>query len=618
VAGLRPKSCTAPEKKDEISRRTGETVNTHAVLDRLELTWIGKEERPRLEPRILLEDQEISYHAAKRVSEKDIFDNLLIHGDNLLALKALEQNFAGKVRCIYIDPPYNTGSAFEQYDDGLEHSIWLSLMAHRIEVLRRLMSEDGSIWISLDDTEAHYMKVLCDEVFGRENFIANIIWEKRITRENRRVFSFNHDHVLVFAASKPKFEQSRNPLDLTSDVLARYENPDNDPRGPWQSISALAQAGHGTASQFYELVAPNGRRHKLPKGNCWRYTQERMTTEIEAGNIWFGKTGNNAPRIKKFLSEAQKDGAGLTPETLWKASDAGTNDSAKKHLKKLFDGHVPFDTPKPEELVARILKIATNPGDLVLDSFLGSGTTAAVAHKLGRRWIGVELGDHVSTCCVPRIRSVIDGNDPDGVTQLGGWTGGGGFRFARLAPSLLERDKWGNWVVSKDYHPEMLAEAMCKLEGFRYEPDPDVFWIHGKSTETDFIYVTTQNLNREQLQFISDQVGTERTLLICCAAFRAKRDGFPNLTVKKIPQAVLSRCEWGRDDYSLNVDSLPPVQVVEEQRADPEPKADDEKKNGKTNGSKKKASTTRRRRKKASAMQELPLFAGIGDGGKSK
>lgn len=525
------------------------------------LNWEGKDSPITVEDHVLLEDHELSYHAPKRVTDEDIFDNVLIQGDNLLALKALEQDFTGKIRCVYIDPPYNTGSAFEQYDDGLEHSIWLSLMRDRLEILQRLLADNGSIWISIDDTEVHYLKVLCDEIFGRANFIANMVWERRTSRENRRVFSFNHDHLLVYAKNKPLFEQVRNPLPLSSEVLDRYKNPDNDPRGSWQSVSATAQAGHATPSQFYELRAPSGKVHNPPKGRCWLYTQERMEAEIAAGNIWFGKTGNNAPRIKKFLSEVQEKSAGLTPETLWKASDTGTNDSAKKRLMQMFDGHVVFDTPKPEPLVARILQIASNPGDWVLDSFLGSGTTAAVAHKLRRRWIGVELGDHAATVCVPRIKKTIDGEGADEAPAFAGWQGGGGFRTYRLAPSLLEKDKWGNWVVSKDYHPEMLAEAMCKLEGFHYQPDAEVFWIHGKSTETDFIYITTQNLSREQLRFISDQVGTERTLLICCAAFRAKRDEFPNLTVKKIPQAVLSRCEWGRDDYSLNVDSLPPVQA---------------------------------------------------------
>jgi adenine-specific DNA-methyltransferase len=239
----------------------------------------------------------------------------------------------------------------------------------------------------------------------------------------------------------------------------------------------------------------------------------------------------------------------------------------------------------------------------VLDSFAGSGTTGAVAHKMGRRWIMVELGDHAVTHIVPRLKKVIDGEDPGGVTEVMEWKGGGGFRFCRLAPSLLEKDKWGNWIVSKNYHPEMLAEAMCKIEGFHYAPDPEVFWIHGKSTERDFIYVTTQNLSREQLRFISDQVGSERTLLICCAAFRAKKDDFSNLTVKKIPQAVLSRCEWGRDDYSLNVEELPAVQIVEEAKASASANLE---------GAKAKSGG---RRKKASAMQELPLFAGLDNGG---
>ncbi|MBI4952502.1 MAG: site-specific DNA-methyltransferase [Myxococcales bacterium] len=573
---------------------------------RLELTWIGKEERPRLEPRILLEDADHSYHAAKRVTDNDVFDNRLIHGDNLLALKALEQEFAGKIKCVYIDPPYNTGSAFAQYDDGLEHSLWLSLIRDRIELLWALLREDGSIWISIDDNEAHYLKVLCDELFGRANFIANMIWEKRTTRENRRVFSFNHDHVLVYAKCKAAFESVRNPLPLNQTVLDRYKNPDADPRGPWQSVSANAQAGHATASQFYDLVAPSGVVHRPPEGRCWLYSKERMAEEVAKGNIWFGKDGKSAPRIKKFLRDAQAADQGLTPETLWRADEVGTNDSAKKHLLQLFDGDPRFDTPKPEELIARILQIATNPGDLVLDSFLGSGTTAAVAQKLGRGWIGVELGEHATACCVPRLRKVIDGGDPGGVTNAVGWQGGGGFRFFKLAPSLLEKDKWGNWVVSKNYHPEMLAEAMCKIEGFHYAPDPEVFWIHGKSTETDFIYVTTQNLSREQLRFISDQVGSERTLLICCAAFRAKKDDFSNLTVKKIPQAVLSRCEWGRDDYSLNVEELPAVQIVEEAKA-----------GASANGEGAKAKSGGRRRK-ASAMQELPLFAGLDTGGKRK
>lgn len=287
-----------------------------------------------------------------------------------------------------------------------------------------------------------------------------------------------------------------------------------------------------------------------------------MAELVRDNRIWFGKDGNGAPRVKKFLSEAK---TGLTPQTLWLADEVGTNDQAKKSLIAMFQGQVPFDTPKPESLVHRILHIATNPGDLVLDSFLGSGTTAAVAHKMGRRWIGIELGEHCHTHCIPRLKKVIDGEDPGGITKAVNWKGGGGFRYYRLAPSLLEKDKWDNWVISKEYNAAMLAEAVCKLEGFTYEPSDSVYWQHGRSTEQDFLYVTTASLKHVQLQQLSDEVGPDRTLLVVCTSFRGSPDGYPNLTVKKIPKAVLSRCEWGKDDYSLRVENLPEAPAAEGQ-----------------------------------------------------
>ncbi len=584
--------------------------------NRLELTWIGKEQRPRLEPRILLEDTELSYHAKKRVTDNDIFDNRLIHGDNLLALKALEQEFTGKIRCIFIDPPYNTGNAFEHYDDGLEHSLWLSLIRDRIELLRALLSEDGSLWITIDDNECHYLKVLCDEIFGRSNFVTSIAWEKDQGRRGDTDFSSAHDHVLLYAKDREVWRKTRNLLERTAEQVKRYKNPDNDPRGPWlQGDNGTAKSG-GDGARF-PITLPSGRVVQPPSGNYWRFSKENFEAAKSSGRVHFGVKGDSMPVIKRYLTEVQD---GVVPRSWWSAEEAGTNQEAKRdHLRKLFPDIEPFATPKPERLLERALKIATNKGDIVLDSFAGSGTTGAVAHKMGRRWIMVELGDHCNTHIVPRIIKVIEGEDPGGITESAGWKGGGGFRFFKLAPSLLEKDKWGNWVVSKNYRPEMLAEAMCKLEGFHYAPDAGVFWIHGKSTERDFIYVTTQNLSRDQLQFISDQVGSERSLLICCAAFRGKND-FPNLTVKKIPQAVLSRCEWGRDDYSLNVDELPPVQAIEDAKIQAD--ADDAA-TGTVDKVNEKSKTVGRRKKPA-VMQELPLFAGLAsesknsNGGKRK
>ncbi len=521
---------------------------------KLELTWIGKDKRPKLEPRILLEDPSKSYHAAHKVSENDIFDNKLIFGDNLLALKALEQGYTGKIKCIYIDPPYNTGSAFEHYEDGLEHSIWLNMMRERLEILRKLLTVDGSVWISIDDNEFHYLKVLCDEVFGRRNFMTSIIWQQRTTRENRRAFSVNHEYILLYAKDSQVFSTTRNDLGITEELKARYKNPDNDPRGAWQSVSANAQAGHATPNQFYILVAPNEKKHEPPKGRCWLYTKQKMEEEISKNNIWFGKDGNGAPRIKKFLKDVN---AGLTPHTLWVADEVGTNDQAKKNLISMFAGEEEvFETPKPESLMERIIKIASEPGDWILDSFAGSGTTGGVAHKMGRRWIMAELGEHCHTHIIPRLQKVINGEDPGGITKAVNWQGGG-FRYYRLAPSLLEQDRWGRWVISKNYDAAMLAEALCKLEGFTYAPSKTEWWNQGYSTEQDRIYVTTQTLSLEQLQVLNEEVSEDLSLLVCCGAFRCKADRFPKLTLKKIPKIVLSRCEWGHDDYSLNVENLP-------------------------------------------------------------
>ena len=529
---------------------------------KLELTWIGKDARPKLEPRILLEDTNKSYHAKQRVLDGDIFDNRLIFGDNLLALKALEQEFSGKVKCIFIDPPYNTGSAFTHYDDGLEHSIWLGLMRDRLEVIRRLLSEDGSLWITIDDNEAHYLKVLCDEVFGRANFISNVVWQKKFSPQaNSEWLSDSHDHVLVYARNKEIWRP--NLLSRTADADSRYSNPDNDPRGPWTSgdftISLTggqrgAQfAKTGVSENIFELTTPSGRKLMPTKGRCWGASPKRFEELCADNRIWFGENGNNVPRIKRFLSEVQD---GIVCMTVWLRTEVGDNQDAKREVAK-FNPEEIFSTPKPERLIQRILELATRDGDLVLDSFAGSGTTGAVAHKMGRRWIMVELGEHCHTHIIPRLQKVIDGEDKGGVTEATNWQGGGGFRYYRVAPSLLQQDRWGNWVINKEFNAEMLAAAVCKLEGFTYAPNADHYWQHGHSTESDFIYVTTQTLNADQLQALSDEVGESRSLLVCCAAYRGDADRFRNLTLKKIPKMVLSKCEWGHDDYSLNVQNLP-------------------------------------------------------------
>ncbi len=527
---------------------------------KLELTWIGKEKRPKLEPRILLEDASLSYHAKHRVSDNDSFDNRLIFGDNLLALKALEQEFSGKVKCVFIDPPYNTGSAFTHYDDGLEHSIWLGLMRDRLEIIKQLLSEDGSLWITIDDNEAHYLKVLCDEVFGRTNFIANVVWQKAYTsNQTAKHLSNTHDHLFCYAKDVNAFRIGKFPR--TEEQKQTFSNPDGDPRGPWKAENL--SAGKFYAAGQFEILGPNGGIFLPPKGRYWRCNEEQYLKWLKDGRITFGKNGDGRPMLKKFLVEMED---ALTANTWWVHEEAGSNKEASIDLKKMFgDREDVFQNPKPEKLLHRVLTLASAPGDLVLDSFAGSGTTGAVAHKMGRCWIMVELGEHCHTHIIPRLKKVIDGEDKSGITEAVTWQGGGGFRYYKLAPSLIVNDRWGNPVINPEYNAAMLAEALAKLEGFTYAPSEVHWWQHGHSSERDFIYVTTQNLSAAQLQALCDEAGGEQSLLVCCSAFRGvsaaqAAERWPNLTLKKIPKMVLARCEWGHDDYSLNVANLPMAQ----------------------------------------------------------
>ena len=394
------------------------------------LHWLTRDEDIRAAARVpyrLLEE-------ASDLSAGDTDDgNMLIQGDNLDALKALLPFYAGQVKCIYIDPPYNTRSAFEHYDDNLEHSKWLAMMWPRLELLRELLSEDGAIWVSIDDNEVHYLKVIMDEVFGRRNFVANVVWQKRTSPDFRAVLGDGHENVLVCSKNASLFREKANLLPLSENQKKEYRNPDNDPRGPWVSRDFSAQGYR--PNQMYKIVTPGGAEYYPPEGSCWKNVEDVFLNQVEEGRFWFGRDGKGVPRRKNYLSEAR----GRQSWTWWSNEEVGHNQEAKKEVNTLFGAANTFDTPKPERLIQRILHIATDPGDLVLDSFLGSGTTAAVAHKMGRRYIGIEMGEHAVSHCVPRLRKVIAG-EQGGISKSVNWQGGGGFRFYRLGPPVFDED----------------------------------------------------------------------------------------------------------------------------------------------------------------------------------
>lgn len=380
--------------------------------------------------------------------------NILIHGDNKDVLSELWSEYANRIRCIYIDPPYNNGETYHYYDDNSTQGNWLRDMRHVLNLLKPLLTKDGSIWISIDDSEMAYLRVEADKIFGRENFAGTIIWQQRKSRENRAVFSFNHEYILVYTKDIKEFKKKRNLLPVGEDFInSKYKNPDNDPRGPWQSVTANVQAGHAVPSQFYTVVSPTGVRHDPPKGRCWIYNEERMKREIANGNIWFGKDGSNTPRVKKFLRDAK---IGLTPETIWLADEVGTSDSAKKQLMDLFpDKENVFETPKPEGLLKRIIEIASDEGDYVLDCYIGSGTTMAVAHKLNRHYIGIEMGKQMSELVVRRMNMVVDG-EKSGISETIGWQGGGHFAFYDFDKRVAQI------IIGQNYHPITPIESLPK------------------------------------------------------------------------------------------------------------------------------------------------------------
>ena len=499
-----------------------------AYSGKLELTWVGKYDEKVVEPRILVEDKSKSYGDPSS-------ENMLIHGDNLIALQALQQDFAGKVKCIYIDPPYNTGYAFTQYDDSVEHSIWLSLMRSRLLLLKNLLIEDGSIWISIDDDEHAYLKVLCDEVFGRINYVATMVWQKRTSPDMRAVISDGHEYILVYAKDKEAFKKTRNKLPLSEEQAASYSNPDNDPRGPWTSADYTAQGFR--PNQMYTITTPGGATYTPPEGKCWKNIESVFLEQVEDNRIWFGADGCGMPRRKTFLSEHE----GVIPWTWWSNKEVGHNQEAKKESIKLFGASNVFDTPKPERLLERIIHISSNPNEYVLDSFLGSGTSIAVAHKMKRKWIGIELGNHVYTHCKVRMDKVVDGDD-GGISESVDWHGGGGYHFYELAPSLLiKNDKLPVYQVNPEYTFEMMCEAICKLEGFRYKPDGN---FHGYSSEKRFIHITTEFVNAEYIMSVATTLGEDQSLLIYGTKIQSDLRLPDNIEVKKIPKDLLEKCDF--------------------------------------------------------------------------
>ena len=573
-------------------------------MQKLELTWIGKGEEPAVEPRILLHDPSKDYGDPAA-------ENMLIHGDNLLALKALEQEYAGQVKCIYIDPPYNTGSAFEHYDDNLEHSIWLRLMRSRLEILRNLLTSDGCIFAQIDDEEHAYLKILMDEVFGRNNYVSTVsVLMKNIAGasgggEDKRLKK-NIEYILIYARDYADLKPFKPTYSYSP--IARLVEQYREDNKSWKYTSVLVDPGtsiyigstvdgDGNEIKIYRrddftIKSINAlmREEQLSEGEVYRkYARLIFQTAMPQSSIrprvmekvneigiesdlysieYVPKTGRNKGQLyEQFYKGSSfrlfawlRDVAEEIDGELFKKDLQGTYWDFVGETKNLTkEGGVEFPNgKKAERLLERVLNLATEPGDLVLDSFLGSGTTAATALKMGRRWIGIEMGNHAYTHCKVRLEKVIDGEDSGGISKSQNWQGGGGFKFYELAPTLIVRDKHGNAVISDKYNAQMLVAAIAKLNGYIYAPNPDIYWIQGTSQESSYIYVTSEYLTAAQLDEIAHDLPDHERLLICAPAFDiglGKR--YENINVRKIPQSVLDKCEYGADNYNLNIISPP-------------------------------------------------------------
>ncbi len=558
-------------------------------MQRLELTWIGKGQEPEVEPRILLHDPSKDYGDPNS-------ENMLIHVDNLLALKALEQQYAGQVKCIYIDPPYNTGAAFEYYDDNLEHSIWLGLMYPRIKLLYSLLKDGGSLWVSIDDIECHYLKVILDEVFGRNALVADITYERSGSAGLGQggLFVNTSEHILIYAKGAFSYNKILGSTLLEFKTMKRY-NKVLVQEGTRELVDEFISKSNGKPVRIYrhtdfeirtislrdfehrereiraEFLTDFERLFRTNNVQKENQFQNELMSRMDKQYLYTvdyipsrGKNKDKPTTLYYYNAELfawLKDTAYVEDGNIVKTNNLTTvwrhEDIPKADLAN--EGGVDFPrSKKPEQLIKRILQIATNEGDLVLDSFLGSGTTAAVAHKMHRRYIGVEMGNHAYTHCKVRLDSVIDNTDPRGITSSTNWHGGGGYKFYELAPTLIVKDKHGNDVFSDKYNAQMLVAAVAKVNGYFYAPDQDVFWKQGYSQDNSFIYVTTQYLTATMLDSLAKEVDAFESLLICAPAFDVglnKR--YDNITVKKIPQSVLDKCEYGVDNYNLNIVEVP-------------------------------------------------------------
>lgn len=508
---------------------------------KLELCWPCKDIEVKPEPRVLIEDPEKSY------GEVDT-ENMLIHADNLLALKALEEKFAGEIKCIYIDPPYNTGNAFEYYDDGLEHTIWLNLMYSRITLLYKLLANEGVIFINVDEVEHAYLKVMLDEIFGRNNFVGDIIWKKRKGGGNdSRFIALDHDYIIVYAKNATKeTHKVKWRVSQSEEYLKRYKEIDeNGERYYWDT---LARDGLQNPIPI-TIDCPDGSKLSINSQKSIDTIHEGLTN----GQIRLTKSKNGwTLHHRVYMPSGQVLRSIL--------DDVGTNKTANDESIALFGVNNAFDYPKPESLIKKLLELVTKKGDWVLDSFLGSGTTAAVANKMGRKWIGIELGNHANTHCLPRLKSVCDGTDQGGISKAVEWKGGGGFKFYNLAPSLLNKDKYNQWVINPNYNADLLAAAMARHEGFTYSPDESVVWKQGFATENHFIFTTTNTITPDVVEQILSEMKADESLRICCPVFFDGCNEISNrIEIKKIPEALLGKCEFGKEDYctETNIINMP-------------------------------------------------------------